>query len=128
MSEFLSTVISVTAVDPNGKKFDRVSRLVGKSTDNEISLELDYNSDILNIKTGDEVSLYLSFSEAGVPQFADYSYGMNGKLFKIEESGGKSTFFVSFGGLLLKIDCSASVFSKVKTGTNCKLYLKSKLV
>lgn len=128
MSEFLSTVIGVSAIDPTGKKFDIVSRLVGKSIDNDISVELDYNSDILNIKTGDEVSLYLSFSETGAPQFGDYTYGMNGRLFKIEESSNKTTFYVSFGGLLLKLDCPSSILSKVKTGTNCKLYLKSKLV
>lgn len=128
MSEFLSTVLTISAVDPNGKKFDRVSRLVGKSIDNDLSVELDYNSDILSIKAGDEVSLYLTFSESGAPQFGDYSYGMNGKLFKIEESSGKAIYYVSFGGLLLRVECPGNVLSKVKTGANCKLYMKSKMI
>lgn len=125
MSDFLSSVVCVSAIDPNGKKFDRVSRLVGKSIDNDVSIELDYNCDILNVKVADELSLFLSFNES-TPQFADISYGMNGKLFKIDDSGSKSTFYISFGGLLLKIEFPSNLMSKVKSGSTCRLYLRKK--
>jgi DNA-directed RNA polymerases I, II, and III subunit RPABC3 len=125
MTDFLSTTFSVTAIDPQGKKFEKVSRLQAKSSDLNILLELDYNNELIAISPGDEISFFLSFSDKDVE--SSYSYGMNGKIFKIEEDPNKLTsVYGSFGGLLMKLESAGEVFSKVKPNSNCKLYLKNK--
>jgi hypothetical protein len=125
MSEVLSTSFNIISVDAAGKKFDKVSRFVGKSLDQDITIELDYHSDLITIDKGDEIYFVLSFTNEP-NDISQYNYGMNGKLFKIEESQGKNAFYSSFGGLLLKLDCPNNIFSKIKSGSNCRLFLKRK--
>lgn len=123
MQDVLVANTRVTGVDLQGKKFDKVSRLVAESTDKSISYELDYHSDLLRVKAQDNINVILSFgSEHYDPE--SFSYGMNGKLFKIDEKDGKSVLFISFGGLLMKLTCPETTFPKVRLGSDCRLMLK----
>ena len=124
MTDFLST-FSVISVDPQGRKFEKVSRLQARNSDLNIHLELDFNNELISVSQGDEISFFLTFSDKDVE--SSFSYGMNGKIFKIEEDPNKTTLiYASFGGLLMKLESSGEVFSKVKPNSNCKLYLKNK--
>jgi len=97
-------LFSVTAVDPDGKKFDRVSRI--KATGENLGLEtiLDVNSELYPLKQGDRVSIVLaktlnldgSPSDEGSytpstgaegPSLADkFDYVMYGRVFKFENT------------------------------------------
>jgi RNA polymerase Rpb8 len=74
MTDFLSSTFSVTSIDPQGKKFEKVSRLQARSSDLNILLELDFNNELIAISPGDEISFFLSFSDKGVE--SSYSYAM----------------------------------------------------
>eukprot|EP00026_Physarum_polycephalum_P022028 Phypoly_transcript_25755.p1 GENE.Phypoly_transcript_25755~~Phypoly_transcript_25755.p1 ORF type:complete len:169 (+),score=21.78 Phypoly_transcript_25755:68-508(+) len=107
----------VKDIDPDGKKFDRVSRIFCTSEIYEMEMWLDVNTDIyplehqrfhlalastLNLDgTPDEGS----FDPSDRPTLADkYEYVMYGKVFKYQEESSPSlkvSVFVSFGGLLM---------------------------
>jgi len=109
----------VTAVNPDGKKFDKVTRLVCRGHNYEMDLVLDYNSDIYRLPLGQKFFLLLSrtlnldgtpdlneYNQDGGPSLMDhYEYVMHGKVFKIQQSSKQknSTLecYVSYGGLLM---------------------------
>ncbi|XP_062179048.1 DNA-directed RNA polymerases II, IV and V subunit 8B-like isoform X2 [Phragmites australis] len=90
-------IFIVTRLDPDGKKFDKVTRIEAKSEQFDISLNLDGTPD-----TG-------YYTQAGRKTLADkYDYVMHGKLYKISEdsSSGAATrveIYASFGGLLMML-------------------------
>ncbi|CDH55040.1 rna polymerase i [Lichtheimia corymbifera JMRC:FSU:9682] len=107
----LSDLFRIKDIDPNGKRFDRVSRLVGKSETYEMTVLLDYNSEIYPLEINEKVSIVLASSlsleaksEAGnadgneareswrerAPGEHDlsdeYEYVMFGKVYRYEDS------------------------------------------
>jgi DNA-directed RNA polymerase I, II, and III subunit RPABC3 len=125
----LEDIFEVLEVDPDGKKFDKVSRIKARSDLYEMDLVLDVNVDLYPLKSGEKVALCLSptLNMDGSPMpvgdpgqqiydtslgkresLADmYDYVMFGKVFKYKdamESGNiKADVFVSFGGLLMQL-------------------------
>eukprot|EP00899_Mesostigma_viride_P015092 jgi/Mesvir1/23584/Mv18275-RA.1 len=107
--------------DPDGKKFDKVSRLKCRSEYYEMELLLDVNTSIYPVEVGDKFSLALSstlrldgapdervYDQSGNPSLADkYEYVMYGKLFKYQDDGTsgapKVEVYISFGGLLMML-------------------------
>lgn len=104
MTDFiLDDVFEITAVDPDGKKFDRVSRIQAKSDNYDMKLLLDINTELYPVQSGQKVTLVLSKSIAvdlnGVPLEAEaawrpdagptladkYEYVMYGRVFKFED-------------------------------------------
>lgn len=56
-------VFEVTEVDKDGKRFDRVSRIECRGDDNEdVTLSLDYNCDIYELKIGTKFDFVLRSS------------------------------------------------------------------
>ena len=49
----------VQMVNPDGKKFDRVSRLVCKGTTDNVELVVDVNVEVYPVKTGDKLKIML---------------------------------------------------------------------
>ncbi|GBF88412.1 DNA-directed RNA polymerase IV and V subunit 8B-like [Raphidocelis subcapitata] len=119
-------VFDVQKRDPDGKKFDKVSRYVLKSDLYEFEVTVDINIDIFPLQVGEKVSLCLArtihkdgTAETGkydktFPGFKQtetlldsYDYAMHGKVFKYGDnsSGGatKLEIYFSFGGLLMKL-------------------------
>lgn len=99
----LDDVFEITAVDPDGKKFDRVSRIQAKSDNFGMRLLLDVNVEIYPLQLGQKFTLALAQSlsldpengpldadvawraDAG-PSLADkYEYVMFGRVFKFED-------------------------------------------
>ncbi|POW18541.1 hypothetical protein PSHT_05658 [Puccinia striiformis] len=88
-------LFTITTVDKDGKKFDRVSRLNATSTNHSMNLVLDL--------TGLETQTWRL--EEGKGGLADeYEYVMYGKLYKFDSGASDSvTAYISFGGLLMAL-------------------------
>ena len=104
MSVF-SDSFTVAAIDPEGKRFDRVSRaLCESSTNSKTHLTLDYHNQLFALKIKDQfsVNIYLE-EECDSSKLSNIDYAMNGMIFKIEQNGENINTFISFGGLLALI-------------------------
>ncbi|KAI5073607.1 hypothetical protein GOP47_0011620 [Adiantum capillus-veneris] len=112
-------IFTIVAMDPDGKKFDKVSRIEARSEQFDMHMLLDVNTEIYPLQVDDKFTMALSstlsldgtpddatFDQSGRKSLADkYEYVMYGKLYKFsdQESGGsvKIEVYVSFGGLLM---------------------------
>ncbi|KAH9295875.1 hypothetical protein KI387_039463, partial [Taxus chinensis] len=111
-------IFTVTRIDPDGKKFDKVSRIEARSEQFDMHMLLDVNIDVYPVSVGEKftVALAPTLSLDGTPDtgyftgarksLADkYEYVMYGKLYKISEEGSganvKVEIYASYGGLLM---------------------------
>ncbi|KAJ3356982.1 hypothetical protein HDU83_009152 [Entophlyctis luteolus] len=131
-SVLFTDIFEVTDVNKGGKKFDRVSRINATSEAADTEMILDINTEIYPMKVSDKFTLALASSislDGGAAAAAavggkketwrdntnqrsladDYEYVMFGKVYKYDETGGKTkaSVYVSFGGLLLLISGEA---------------------
>jgi len=113
-------IFEVTALNPDGKKFERVNRIAATGTTYECDLLLDMNSQIYSVKDGEKITLVLAStlnldgtpddhfsynSRSGEPSLADtYEYVMHGRVFQIDyKKDGIIVIAISFGGLLMRL-------------------------
>lgn len=113
-------IFTLTALDPDGKKFDKVSRIEARSEQFDMYMQLDINTEIYPLHVGEKFTMVLAptLSLDGTPDsgyftqgggrksLADkFEYVMHGKLYKISEEGSgtnvKVEIYASFGGLLM---------------------------
>lgn len=113
-------IFTVTRLDPDGKKFDKVSRIEARSEQFDMYMQLDVNTEIYPLNVGEKFTMGLAstlnfdgtpdsgyYNQGQKKSLADkYEYVMHGKLYKISEenAGGpyaKVEIYVSFGGLLM---------------------------
>ncbi|XP_010526383.1 PREDICTED: DNA-directed RNA polymerases II, IV and V subunit 8B [Tarenaya hassleriana] len=111
-------IFVVDKLDPDGKKFDKVTRIEARSHNLEMFMHLDINTEIYPMAVGEKFTMALAhtlnldgtpdtgYYAPGVKKsLADkYEYVMHGKLYKISEREGKSPraeIYVSYGGLLM---------------------------
>jgi len=113
-------IFDVERLNPEGKKFDRVDRLVAKGETYETDLKLDIANEVFSLKAGDKFTFALAstlrldgkpdsdyYDPDGKPSLLDqYEYGMCGKVFKYEHMGERQvcvamdTRATAFGHLL----------------------------
>ncbi|KAI7905298.1 RNA polymerase [Cokeromyces recurvatus] len=102
-------IFDIRDMDPQGKRFDRVSRLVARSENYEMDLTLDFNVEIYPLKVGEKFSLVLASSLSLEPKATttegvekkeswrerapgerdlsdEYEYVMFGKVYRYEDS------------------------------------------
>uniref|UniRef100_A0A0E0E5U6 Uncharacterized protein n=1 Tax=Oryza meridionalis TaxID=40149 RepID=A0A0E0E5U6_9ORYZ len=115
-------IFTVTRLDPDGKKFDRVSRIEARSEQFDMYMQLDVATEVYPMRAGDRFTMVLAptlnldgtpdtgfYTQAGRKTLADkFDYVMHGKLYKISEdsSSGQATkveIYASFGGLLMML-------------------------
>jgi DNA-directed RNA polymerase I, II, and III subunit RPABC3 len=113
-------IFEVTALNPDGKKFEKVNRIAATGTTYECDLLLDMNSQIYSVKDGEKITLVLAStlnldgtpddhfsynSRSGEPSLADtYEYVMHGRVFQIDyKKDGVIVIAISFGGLLMRL-------------------------
>lgn len=116
-------IFNVKDIDPDGKQFDRVSRLHCESESFKMDLVLDVNTWLYPMDLGDKFRLVLAetLREDGYPDSGEYNsmdapsradsfeYVMYGKIYRIESENTKEpnknklSAYVSFGGLLMRI-------------------------
>jgi len=123
-------VFEVVDVNPEGKKFDKVSRIVCRGDNYEMDLVLDYNSHIYKLINGQKFTLVLArtlhldgtadsgeYNQSHETSLMDnYEYVMHGRVFKLfipslsqgnksseEKESQKMEVYASFGGLLMSL-------------------------
>ncbi|KAK3597991.1 hypothetical protein CHS0354_042344 [Potamilus streckersoni] len=121
-------IFDVKDIDPDGKKFDRVSRLFCESESFKMDLILDVNTLIYPLDLGDKFRMVIAttLNEDGTPDDGDYNptntgpsradsfeYVMYGKVYRLEgdDSGSDSSrlaAYVSYGGLLMRLQGDAN--------------------
>uniref|UniRef100_A0A2P2K6P3 DNA-directed RNA polymerases II and V subunit 8A-like n=1 Tax=Rhizophora mucronata TaxID=61149 RepID=A0A2P2K6P3_RHIMU len=114
-------IFEVKKLDPDGKKFDKVSRIEAISENCDMFMHLDVNTEIYPMAVNDRFYMALAhtlnldgtpdtgyYTQGGRKTLADkYEYVMHGKLYKISEEGsgkgGKAEVYASYGGLLMML-------------------------
>ncbi|XP_046556448.1 DNA-directed RNA polymerases I, II, and III subunit RPABC3-like [Haliotis rubra] len=116
-------IFDVKDIDPDGKKFDRVSRLFCESESFKMDLILDVNTQVYPMELGDKFRLVIATTlrEDGYPEDGEYNptqqgpsrtdqfeYVMFGKVYRIEgDDGGMDSSrlaaYISYGGLLMRL-------------------------
>ncbi|KAF6145216.1 hypothetical protein GIB67_041411 [Kingdonia uniflora] len=112
-------IFTLKRMDPDGKKFDKVSRIEAQSEQFDMFMQLDVNTEIYPLSVGEKFTMMLAptLSLDGTPDTGFYApgarksladkfeYVMHGKLYKISEEGSginvKVEIYASFGGLLM---------------------------
>ncbi|XP_021907066.1 DNA-directed RNA polymerases II, IV and V subunit 8B-like [Carica papaya] len=114
-------IFVVDKLDPDGKKFDKVTRIEARSQNCDMFMHLDVNTEIYPMAVGDKFTMALAhtLNPDGTPDtgyytpgarksLADkYEYIMHGKLYKISDRASgktlKAEIYVSYGGLLMML-------------------------
>ncbi|KAF5356048.1 hypothetical protein D9756_003907 [Leucocoprinus leucothites] len=138
-------IFTINAIDKEGKKFDRVSRLYGHSKNYDMDLTLDYNFELFPLRNGESFALALasSLDREGAPSAAtdgdeetdkdhhkwrpdgkgkhgleeDYEYVMYGKVYKFDSGTAEIvTAYASFGGLLMSLTGSFRHMTSIVLG------------
>ncbi|RPD82658.1 hypothetical protein L226DRAFT_549318 [Lentinus tigrinus ALCF2SS1-7] len=136
-------IFTINAIDKEGKKFDRVSRLYAHSKNYDMELTLDYNIELFPLQSGQSFALALASSLSRIPQGVsgavedeekdrdvwrpdakgrrglddDYEYVMYGKVYRFD--GGSAevvTAYASFGGLLMSLTGSHRHMTNIVLG------------
>ncbi|QDZ22892.1 DNA-directed RNA polymerase [Chloropicon primus] len=126
--------------DPDGKKFDRVSRYICQSDLYDMNLTLDVNTEIYPLSVGERIKLMLTNTLEGEQnasgeavweqtgtQMDDFEYVMHGKIFKIETSqnvDNQQKLYISFGGLLMLLVGDAKPLEQFKLDMYVYLMVK----
>lgn len=144
MTDFLlDDIFEITAVDPDGKKFDKVSRIQARSDNYDMLVLLDVNFELYPLQKGQKFTLVLTKSitldSTGAPMDADeawrpsagptladkYEYVMYGRVFKFEDiSSSKMAAYVSYGGLLMRLEADPRHFIDITIGSNIYLLMR----
>ncbi|GAA6005719.1 hypothetical protein JCM10207_005307 [Rhodosporidiobolus poonsookiae] len=136
-------VFTVSAVDHDGKKFDRVSRVASKSNNLDMRLTLDINTDLIELPVDSSFSLALATTlnpegnkdasaaaggwradiEGGLAD--DWEYVMYGKVYKFDDgTAGEVTAYISFGGLLMALTGNYNHMEGVTVGEQIYLLIR----
>ncbi|KAB2032215.1 hypothetical protein ES319_D05G357000v1 [Gossypium barbadense] len=124
-------IFLVDKLDPDGKKFDKVTRIEARSQNCDMYMHLDVNTEIYPMHVGDKFTMALAhtlnldgtpdtgYYTPGRKSLADkYEYIMHGKLYKITDDasgkGLKAEVYVSYGGLLMLLRGEASHVSHLE--------------
>ena len=95
-------IFEITDVDPHGKKFDRVSRIIASAETSDVELTLDINTEIYPLKPAEKFKFLISDGLSNDPLVSerdswretlskktladDYEYVMSGKVYKFDDS------------------------------------------
>lgn len=138
-------IFDVKDIDPEGKKFDRVSRLHCESESFKMDLILDINTQIYPMDLGDKFRMVIATSlrEDGAPDDGEFDptdsgpsradsfeYVMYGKVYRIDgedsgpEPGSRLAAYVSFGGLLMRLQGDANNLHGFEVDGRVYLFMK----
>lgn len=144
MSEIFEDIFDVKDIDPDGKKFDRCSRLHCESESFKMDLILDVNTQIYPMDFGDKFRLQITstLNEEGYPDDGEWNprsdeqsradmfdYVMYGKIYRIEGEDGVSdstrmAAYASFGGLLMRLKGDSNNLHSFEVDKNIYLLMK----
>ncbi|CAL0328722.1 unnamed protein product [Lupinus luteus] len=139
MSEVLlfDDIFKIETLNPDGKKYDKVSRIVAQSEKSGMYMLLDVNTEIYPMNKDEKFlmvlspSLVLNTKDGPVSIQDKFEYIMHGRLYNIVNDGGSKTdgsktdleveVYASFGGLQLMLRGHAS--HCLKFAVDQKLFL-----
>ena len=134
VAPLFSDRFEVTAVNPDGKVFDRVKRLAMKGDTFEHEVLVDINSEVFKVGAGDRIQLRLQkvlrgdqdedpgVYNATCPALLNqFHYAMFGKVFNIvldknDSAGHAASVYVSFGGLLMRLRGDGRRWNNIEKG------------
>ncbi len=139
--ELFSDTFEISDIDPQGKKFDKVSRIIGKGETLDAELTLDVNTEIYPLKLGQKFTLLLTTALSADPSVSDrdswretfnrktladdYEYVMSGKVYKFDDAAGsKCAVYASFGGLLMCLAGDYRSLHEFNVGQNLFLLMR----
>ena len=137
-------IFDVKDIDPEGKKFDRCSRLHCESESFKMDLILDVNIQIYPMDFGDKFRLQITstLNEDGYPDDSEWNarnnsrsradsfdYVMYGKIYRIEGDEGlnestRMSAYASFGGLLMRLQGDSNNLHSFEVDKNIYLLMK----
>lgn len=136
-------IFEVTALNPDGYKFECVNRLAATGTTFECDLLLDINCEIYKMLDGDKFTLvlastlhldgspadhaaYVPTTTQSEPTLADhYEYVMHGRVFDMTYAkDGTVTIAISYGGLLMRLTGDQRHLASVRPDQRLYLLLK----
>ncbi|KAF8329773.1 RNA polymerase [Cantharellus anzutake] len=140
-------IFTITDINAEGKRFDRVSRLMAKSQSHAMHLALDYNVELYPLRKGETFTLALASSlsrevvgadeestgrdvwrpdrKGSVGIEEDYECVMYGKVYKFDEGSHEMvTAYASFGGLLMALTGSYRHMQNIVIGENVYLLMR----
>ncbi|KAH8831332.1 RNA polymerase [Flagelloscypha sp. PMI_526] len=139
-------IFTINAIDKEGKKFDRVSRLYAHSKNCDMDLTLDYNVELLPLEDKQSFSFALAtslskgFTDSDEKDDApvwrpdgkgrkgleeDYDYVMYGKIYKFDSGNSEqATVYASFGGLLMSLSGGFRHLTSLVLGDSIYLLLR----
>ncbi|XP_074603147.1 DNA-directed RNA polymerases I, II, and III subunit Rpb8 [Brevipalpus obovatus] len=137
-------IFEIKDIDPDGKKFNRVSRIHCESESFKMELILDVNSQIYPVELGEKFRLMITITlrEDGYPTDNEWSiedtrsvlaesfeYVMFGKVYRIEGDEGpgdasRLACYVSFGGLLMRLQGDPNNLHAFNMDQNVYLLMK----
>jgi len=138
-------IFQVKDIDTGGKKFDRVSRIICESESFKMDLILDVNTQIYPMGVGDKFRLKIctTLREDGKPDTGEFNpdetgpsradqfeYVMYGQVYRIEgddsaiDTASKLSAYVSFGGLLMRLQGDANNLHGFKIDSSVYLLMK----
>ncbi|KAI5188482.1 DNA-directed RNA polymerases I, II, and III subunit RPABC3 [Nematocida sp. AWRm77] len=121
--KLFSEVFTLSEIDPDGKMFDEVSRVLFKS--GSTTVYLDYYAPVMKYKKMDKVEIALfsnenGFSEKSIPEKYEYLMG-GGVVYKKEDTPTGQQVEISFSGMLALFSLSKPVIKE--TDTYSKLFI-----
>ncbi|GFZ02715.1 hypothetical protein Acr_15g0013230 [Actinidia rufa] len=116
---YFDDIIKVDRLDPDGKKFDKVSRIEAQSEEYDMHLQLDVNTEVYPIRAGEKFRMALA-PTLNLDGSAVTTYVVKNDIefwFKRKLSYLLPTFrtvYMSFGGLQLMLKGDPSYMGKFK--------------
>ena len=105
MNTLFQNTFEITEIDPHGKKFDKVSRIMATSSQTDLQLTIDINTEIYPLAPNTTIELVLATLDNPAllnQSIKDFDYVMYGKVYKYNDVGNSRTsVYCSFGGLLM---------------------------
>eukprot|EP00040_Diaphanoeca_grandis_P005028 m.31064 g.31064 ORF g.31064 m.31064 type:complete len:145 (+) comp16390_c1_seq1:135-569(+) len=118
-TQLFEDIFGIRDIDPDEKKFLRVSRIVAVGENYETELLLDVNTMLYPMEIGERFTMVLAstldltgeapsgeYDASTDPKLSDkFDYVMHGKVYRCDEAAdnNKLSVFVSFGGLLMRL-------------------------
>ena len=101
--------------DVDNTKYERVGRLTSHGSE-DTNITLDINTELYPVAVND--NLHIQLAQSLSPEMRDAAeYIMYGKIYRFDEGkGDKTNVFISFGGLLMRIEGSYRRLSRMQHG------------
>ncbi|XP_052804314.1 DNA-directed RNA polymerases I, II, and III subunit RPABC3-like [Mya arenaria] len=137
-------IFDVKDIDPDGKKFDRVSRLFCESESFKMDLILDVNTQIYPMDLADKFRMVIATTlnedgtpadnefnptDAGPSRADSFEYVMYGKVYRLDgdeasTDSSRLAAYVSFGGLLMRLQGDANNLHGFEVDSHVYLLMK----